>query len=118
MPVFFYTLANNYSPQSQQFRLTLARIEKSYGVKNENGNKIVDKFSGYTIRNIDLIDEGFVLDEDRVEIESDETLLSLQSLLVQEHASALHKLGIESNFPPDDNPNPNYNLIVIVTSEF
>ena len=119
MPVFFYTLANNYSPQPQlQFRLTLARIEKSYGVKNENGNKIVDKFSGYTIRNIDLIDEGFVLDEDRVEIESDETLLSLQSLLVQEHASALHKLGIESNFPPDDNPNPNYNLIVIVTSEF
>lgn len=58
IPTFYNTLADGFF--SNSYRESLELIEKNQGIQSDDGDKIVDKYSGHTIRMIDLdFDEGF-----------------------------------------------------------
>jgi hypothetical protein len=59
LPTFFYELAQNYNPaepKSSKYVSTLSRIEKSNGKRE--GDRIVDKYSGYAISRTAFVSES------------------------------------------------------------
>ena len=59
LPTFFYELAQNYNPaepKSSNYISALSRIEKSNGKRE--GDRIVDKFSGYAISRTAFVSES------------------------------------------------------------
>ena len=61
LPTFLYQLADSF--ENGDFQHTLQRIVKDRGVLSEDGDKVVDKYSGYTIKFIQYSnDEGYDAD--------------------------------------------------------
>ncbi len=71
LPSFFKTLADAYYASS--YELTLSKVVAERGEISDDGDKIVDKHSGYTIRMIEY-DEGEGYDESGYKIVSREIL--------------------------------------------
>ena len=58
MPTYLLSLAQSY--KNNTFQSTLNKIVKKRGILSDDGDKVVDKYSGYTIKYIDLdIAEGY-----------------------------------------------------------
>ena len=57
LPKFFYILAKTFVDTPSQYLLRLDRLCNGIGKLSDDGDKYVDKFSGYTIRNIDFAKE-------------------------------------------------------------
>ena len=61
LPTFLYQLADSF--ENGDFQHTLQRIIKDRGVLSEDGDKVVDKYSGYSIKFIQYSnDEGYDAD--------------------------------------------------------
>jgi len=54
VPTFLYTLAASFIETPEQYITTLDTIVQTNGVLSEDGDAWVDKYSGYTIRQIDF----------------------------------------------------------------
>lgn len=55
VPTFYSTLADGFF--NDTYRQSIEFIEKNQGILSDDGDKIVDKYSGHTIRMIDLFEE-------------------------------------------------------------
>ena len=59
VPIFFLVLANTFT-HGQNYSLKMEEIMRKQGVLSDDGDSIVDKYSGYIIRSIDYSsEEGF-----------------------------------------------------------
>jgi hypothetical protein len=59
-PTFKYNLASAYLNDNSNYITVMERIIKNIGVLSDDGDKWVDKYSGYTITYIDLnVEEGY-----------------------------------------------------------
>jgi len=59
-PTFKYNLASAYLNDNSNYNNVIDRIIKNIGVLSDDGDKWVDKYSGYTITYIDLdVEEGY-----------------------------------------------------------
>jgi hypothetical protein len=59
-PTFKYNLASAYSNDNSNYENVMERIIKNIGVLSDDGDKWVDKYSGYTIKYIDFdVEEGY-----------------------------------------------------------
>ena len=67
LPTFYKVLADAY--YANTYELTLSKVAARRGEKSDDGDKIVDKYSGYTIRMIEY-DEGEGYDESGYKIVS------------------------------------------------
>lgn len=90
LPTFLYQLAESF--ENGDFQHTLQRIIKDRGVLSEDGDKVVDKYSGYSIKFIQYSnDEGYDADgykmksRDVMEEDIGETIMS--TLSVKESSS-------------------------------
>ena len=60
LPVFLYTLATYFVNDPNNYDKNVDFLIKDIGAKSDDGDKWVDKYSGYTIKNIDLsVEEGY-----------------------------------------------------------
>jgi len=90
LPTFLYQLADSF--ENGDFQHTLQRIIKDRGVLSEDGDKVVDKYSGYSIKFIQYSnDEGYDADgykiksRDMMEEDIGETIMS--TLTVKDSSS-------------------------------
>jgi len=67
LPRFYYVLAKTFIDTPDEFERRLDLMCFSIGKKSDDGDKYVDKYSGFTLRNIDFVEEYGV----REEIEDD-----------------------------------------------
>jgi len=59
-PTFKYNLASAYLNDNSNYEFVMERIIKNIGVLSDDGDKWVDKYSGYTIKYIDFdVEEGY-----------------------------------------------------------
>ena len=61
LPTFFYEIAKNYNPmdpKSTKYLTAVARVEKTNGKRE--GDRIIDKFSGYSISKIAFVSESWM----------------------------------------------------------
>ena len=59
-PTFKYNLASAYLNDNSNYENVMERIIKNIGVLSDDGDKWVDKYSGYTIKYIDFdVEEGY-----------------------------------------------------------
>jgi hypothetical protein len=59
-PTFKYNLASAYLNDNSNYEFIMERIIKNIGVLSDDGDKWVDKYSGYTIKYIDFdVEEGY-----------------------------------------------------------
>ena len=82
MPSFIHRLATIFIENPEKYNITIDQIIKEQGIISDDGEKWVDKYSGYTIKNIDFIDdEGFItgidLLEEDFEVEKETTFDSV-----------------------------------------
>jgi len=60
LPTFKYNLASAYLNDNSNYEYIMERIIKNIGVLSDDGDKWVDKYSGYTIKYIDFdVEEGY-----------------------------------------------------------
>ena len=60
LPTFKYNLASAYINDNSNYANIIEITKKNIGVKSDDGDKWVDKYSGYTIEYIDLdVEEGY-----------------------------------------------------------
>ena len=90
LPTFLYQLAESF--ENGDFQHTLQRIIKDRGVSSEDGDKVVDKYSGYSIKFIQYSnDEGYDADgykiksRDVIEEDIGETIMG--TLIVKDSSS-------------------------------
>jgi len=68
IPAFIHRLASIFIENPEKYNMTVDQIIKEQGVISDDGEKWVDKYSGYTIKNIDFVDdEGFITGLDFLE---------------------------------------------------
>lgn len=63
VPSFFATMVKAYFVTPDEFNIIVQQICDKRGVKSEDGDKWIDKYSGRTIRNIDFVDEYVYTEE-------------------------------------------------------
>ena len=69
LPKFFYILAKTFVEMPEQFLLRMDKLCNSIGKLSDDGDKYVDKYSGYTIRHIDFMKEFGDAEEEIVDFE-------------------------------------------------
>ena len=89
MPTFLYDLAQAY--KSNKFQERLDYISKERGVLSNDGDKVVDKYSGYVIKYIEFdIDEGYNADgyknKSRGLLEKDDGDIVIETIKVREYS--------------------------------
>ena len=82
IPSFIHRLATIFIENPEKYNITIDQIIKEQGIISDDGEKWVDKYSGYTIKNIDFIDdEGFItgigLLEEDFEVEKENSFESV-----------------------------------------
>ena len=89
IPSFLFQLAFVFVETPEKYNSMMDKIIKEQGIISDDGEKWVDKYSGYTIKNIDFMDdEGFInglglLDEE-IEIEEEEkTTYTKETILIK-----------------------------------
>jgi len=88
IPSFLFQLAFVFVETPEKYNSMMDKIIKDQGIISDDGEKWVDKYSGYTIKNIDFIDdEGFItglalLDEE-IEIEEEKTIYTKETILIK-----------------------------------
>jgi K+/H+ antiporter YhaU regulatory subunit KhtT len=88
IPSFLFQLAFIFVENPEKYNSTMDKIIKEQGIISDDGEKWVDKYSGYTIKNIDFMDdEGFItgiglLDEE-IEIEEEKTIYTKETILIK-----------------------------------
>ena len=100
-PTFLYQLADAF--ENGDFQHTLQRIVKDRGVLSDDGDKVVDKYSGYTIKLIQYSnDEGYDADgykiksRDVMEEDIGETIMKTLTIKDSESKTKL-ALALEVN---------------------
>ena len=69
LPKFFYILAKTFVDSPDQFLSRLDKLCNSIGKLSDDGDKYVDKYSGYTIRHIDFMREFGEAEEEIIDFE-------------------------------------------------
>ena len=88
IPSFLFQLAFVFVETPDKYMSMMDKIIKEQGVISDDGEKWVDKYSGYTIKNIDFVDdEGFItglglLDEE-IEIEEEKTIYTKETIIIK-----------------------------------
>ena len=97
MPTFLYDLAQSY--KSNNYQNTMEYISKERGVLSNDGDKLVDKYSGYVIKYIELdTGEGYNAEgyknKSRGLLEKDDGDLIIETIKVSEYSHKTKLSGV------------------------